>query len=379
MNSTALQLRARRAVPSIAAPIVAVALAALLCGVILAVSGHNPFSAYAEMFRFGTTEGSLLVAANKAVPLYLSALAVAVGFKMGLFNIGVEGQYAVAVVVAAAAGAQVNLFPPLHVAFIIVVAMLTGAAWATVPAVLKVTRNVSEVISTIMMNAIAAGTVAFLVNRWRDTSETQLIKTKPIGPSGWVGNLAQVSSAEKLSVFALIAAGLGAVMWVVINRTRFGFDLRMSGANPTAAAVSGVSPKAMTMKAMLISGAIAGTVGLPVLLSENIFHRYTQDFPTGLGYTGIAVALLGRNNPLGMAAGALLFGFLDRAGQGLQLVDVPPEIVTIMQGVVLLTAVIAYGVAERLGDVQMQRATARELTTGSEPNDRTAPEHMAAS
>ena len=80
MNSTALQLRARRAVPSIAAPIVAVALAALLCGVILAVSGHNPFSAYAEMFRFGTTEGSLLVAANKAVPLYLSALAVAVGF-----------------------------------------------------------------------------------------------------------------------------------------------------------------------------------------------------------------------------------------------------------------------------------------------------------
>lgn len=306
MNSTALQLRARRAVPSIAAPIVAVALAALLCGVILAVSGHNPFSAYAEMFRFGTTEGSLLVAANKAVPLYLSALAVAVGFKMGLFNIGVEGQYAVAVVVAAAAGAQVNLFPPLHVAFIIVVAMLTGAAWATVPAVLKVTRNVSEVISTIMMNAIAAGTVAFLVNRWRDTSETQLIKTKPIGPSGWVGNLAQVSSAEKLSVFALIAAGLGAVMWVVINRTRFGFDLRMSGANPTAAAVSGVSPKAMTMKAMLISGAIAGTVGLPVLLSENIFHRYTQDFPTGLGYTGIAVALLGRNNPLGMAADAVV-------------------------------------------------------------------------
>ncbi|MEZ5380264.1 MAG: ABC transporter permease [Microthrixaceae bacterium] len=361
MTGATLRLRARQAAPSVAAPLVAVALSALLCGVILAISGHDPISAYGEMFRFGTTEGSLLVAANKAVPLYLSALAVSVGFKMGLFNIGVEGQYSVAIVVAAAAGAEVNLFPPLHVTFIIVVAMLTGAAWAAVPAALKVTRNVSEVISTIMMNAIAAGTVAFLVNRWRDASETQLIKTKPIPESGWVGNLAQVSGAEKLTGFALVAVGLGAAAWLVVSRTRFGYDLRSSGANPTAAAVSGVSPKAMTVKAMLVSGAIAGTVGLPVLLSENIFHRYTQDFPSGLGFTGIAVALLGRNHPAGMAAGALLFGFLERAGQGLQLVDVPPEIVTIMQGVVLLMAVIAYGVANRLGEVQLQRATAREL------------------
>lgn len=361
MNTAMFKLRMRQALPSVAAPIVAVLLAAALCGVILAISGHDPFSAYGEMFSFGTTEGSLLVAANKAVPLYLAAMAVAIGFKMGLFNIGVDGQAAVAVVVAAAAGAEVNLFPPLHVTFIIVVAMGTGAAWATIPAVLKVTRNVSEVISTIMMNAIAAGTVAFLVNRWRDKSETQLIKTKEIPESGWVGNLFEVSSAEKLSVFALIAAGFGFIMWLVVTRTRFGYDLRMSGANATAAAVSGVNPKAMTIKAMLISGAVAGTVGLPVLLSENIFHRYTQDFPTGLGFTGIAVALLGRNHPAGMAAAALLFGFLERAGQGLQLVDVPPEIVTIMQGVVLLTAVISYGVAERIGEVQLQRATAREL------------------
>ncbi|MCB1028056.1 MAG: ABC transporter permease, partial [Microthrixaceae bacterium] len=259
MNAAMLRLRLRQALPSLAAPVVAVLLAAALCGVILAVSGHDPFSAYGEMFSFGTTEGSLLVAANKAVPLYLSAMAVAIGFKMGLFNIGVEGQYSVAIVVAAAAGAQVNLFPPLHVTFIIVVAMLSGAAWATIPAVLKVTRNVSEVISTIMMNAIAAGTVAFLVNRWRDTSETQLIKTKEIPESGWVGNIAQVSGAEKLSAFVLIAAGFGVVMWLVVTRTRFGYDLRMSGANPTAAPVSGVNPKAMTIKAMLISGAVAGT------------------------------------------------------------------------------------------------------------------------
>ena len=230
MNAAMLRLRLRQALPSLAAPVVAVLLAAALCGVILAVSGHDPFSAYGEMFSFGTTEGSLLVAANKAVPLYLSAMAVAIGFKMGLFNIGVEGQYSVAIVVAAAAGAQVNLFPPLHVTFIIVVAMLSGAAWATIPAVLKVTRNVSEVISTIMMNAIAAGTVAFLVNRWRDTSETQLIKTKEIPESGWVGNIAQVSGAEKLSAFVLkVVRGLSGLTPKVTRESTGGSGRRGPG------------------------------------------------------------------------------------------------------------------------------------------------------
>ena len=137
-----------------------------------------------------------------------------------------------------------------------------------------------------------------------------------------------------LESFVIVAAVVGVVYYVLIWRTRFGYDLRASGINPIAAQASGVASNEMIVKGMVLSGMVAGLVGLPVLLGFSF--NYNLDFPTGLGFAGITVALLGRNNPIGIAAGALLLGFLDRSAQILDLEGIPKEIVVIMEGVIVL-------------------------------------------
>ena len=361
------------------APLAALVFAGLVSSIVLAASGHAPLDAYSSMLDYGTQTRSLVLMVNSAIPLYLSAAAVAIGFKMGLFNIGVEGQYRIAVIVAAAFAAWVSLPAPLHVLAVIVVAMAVGAAWASIAGVLKATRGVSEVISTIMLNTIATGFGAWLLaNFFEDTSsETLTTKTKEIPASGripslntWVEGLGiDLPNGATLQGFLLGAVVVGVLFHVVIQRTQFGYELRASGINPFAAAASGVSSKAMIVKAMALSGAVAGLVGLSQLLG--FFGRYTQDFPSGLGFTGIGVALLGRNHPVGMAIGALLFSFLSSSARILDLEDVPKEIVDIMQAVILLSVVVAYEVVRRMvaaaevraaADVQERAQVQAELT-----------------
>ena len=142
-----------------------------------------------------------------------------------------------------------------------------------------------------------------------------------------------------------VAVALGFIFWFVINRTRFGFELRATGVNPLAARFSGVNSKKMTVFALVISGGIAGLSGLPEVLGQT--HSYNLGFRAGIGFTAIAVALLGRNSAGGMAVSALLFGFLEVSSRALELIDIAPETYVIMQGAILLSSVIAYEVVRR--------------------------------
>jgi len=155
----------------------------------------------------------------------------------------------------------------------------------------------------------------------------------------------------------VVAALVGIIYYVLVWRTRFGFDLRASGVNPDAARASGVNPRAMVLKTMLLSGAIAGLVGMMYLLS--FFGEYTLDFPTGIGFTGIAVALVGRNHPVGMGLAAVLFGFLEVSAQILDLNGVPKEVIQIMEAIIILSVVIAYELVRRLIQSQDVRAAAQ--------------------
>jgi general nucleoside transport system permease protein len=350
-------------------PVSAIVLALGVSSLVLIIIGENPISAFRSMASYGTQPNSLTSMVNRAVPLYVAGLAVAIGFKMNLFNIGVEGQYRLAALLAAAAGAAVTLPAPLHIAFIMLVAMAVGAFWAGIAGVLRVKRGVHEVVSTIMLNFIATGVGAYLLANYLrkpPLPNELIIQTRQIPPSGALPNLAVVGG-EDLRSFVVIAIALGIAVYVLIWRTRFGYDLRATGINPEAARASGVDPNRMIVTTMLISGGIAGLIGMSDLFG--FFHAYTLDFPTGLGFDGIAVALVGLNHPVGIAVAALLFGWVDRAAQILDLEGIPKEVIIITKGVIILSVVVAYEVVRRIVEAQQIKAAAeatRRLETKKE-------------
>jgi general nucleoside transport system permease protein len=349
---------------ALVAPLMAFAVALLLSSVVLLIAGHAPLQAFSDMYTFGVKPEQLVNTVNKASGYYLAALAVAIGFKMNLFNIGVDGQYRLAAMVAAVAGAAVALPVGLHVLFIVVVAVAVGALWSGIAGLLKVYRGVSEVISTIMLNFIGAAVVA-----WMNTPdvfailENNTLKTPDIARSGWMPGFD--TSGGQIYGFLTVAALVGFGYWFLLNRTRFGFDLRASGLSEPAAVASGVDVKRMVLTSMLLSGGAAGLVGLPLLLGAT--HSYGQDFPSGIGFTGIAIALLGRNHPVGMGFAALLWGFLDVSNQILDLNGVPKEIVAIMQGIIVLAVVVAYEIVRRIGQATEQRQVAARVADGVGP------------
>jgi simple sugar transport system permease protein len=357
----------RRTGLALLGPVLAIVVALVISGIVIALIGEDPFAALRLMLDFGDSPSqqtqAMVVILNRAIPLFLAGLAVSVAFRMGLFNIGVEGQYRLAAILSAAVGAAVALPGLLHVLLIIVVAMAVGAIWAGIVGVLKVTRGVSEVISSIMLNFVALGTASFLLTGpLRGSGEgASIVTTTPIPESGWFPGagwlftgLGLAEPRTELYGFLFVALVVGVVVAVLIKRTRFGFDLRATGLSPSAATASGVDARAMVIKTMLLSGAIAGLIGLPDLLGET--HLFGTQFTGGLGFLGIAVALLGRNTPLGIALAALLFAFLDRAALPLQFADIPSSVVTIVQGTIVLAVVIANEIARRLALRTAERA-----------------------
>ena len=347
----------RRIALALAAPVCAFAISIALSSLVLLAVGTSPLEAWLEMLSYGSRLETLVETGNRATQLYLAGIAVAIGFRMNLFNIGVEGQYVLAAMLAAAAGGAVNLPPILHVTLIMVVAMAVGSSFAGVAGYLKVSRGVHEVISTIMLNAVALGLTGFLLRSWLlDEADTTLnMMTPEIPPSGRFPNLngvveglsREITRGRELWGFLLVAILVGVLFHLFLSRTRAGYDLRITGLNPFAAEASGVHPSSTVVRAMLLSGAVAGLIGLPEILGDA--HKYDLNFTQGLGFAGIAVALIGRNHAVGVGIAALLFGWLDSAAPILDVVgDTPREIVSILQGVVVLSAVVAFEVVSRI-------------------------------
>ena len=348
----------RRVTQALAAPVAAAVLAFGIASLALLLSGHNPGTAFRAMGSYVWTRESLITIVNKAVPYYISAVAVGIGFRMGLFNIGTDGQYRLAALLAGAAGAAVRFPAVFHVAFIIVVAMAAGAAYAAIPGVLKVTRGVNEVIATIMLNSIATGITAYLVSTKaiRDPNQKLLAETKPIPKSGHVPDLFHFKGGTPLRGWIVAAVLVGIFFYILLFRTRFGYEVRASGINPAASLTSGVNPKAMVVKTIMLSGAIAALAGMGPLLTEQF--AYGDLFPTALGFTGIGIALLGRNHPAGIAVGAFVWAGIERATQNLTTVNAPQEISKILIGTLLLSAVIAYEVTRRRAESAAMREAA---------------------
>lgn len=354
---------------------------ALLAGSLIALGyGANPLEVYAAIldytFRDATGIGAALATAT---PLIFSALALAVCFKAGLFNIGVEGQFLFAMVVAAWAALGLDFLPGgLHLVAVLLAAMIGGMAFAAVPAVLKVRTGAHEVVTTIMMNGIAVSMVAWALNGplkltslptgtnadlRSDIFESSALVPR-LGAALGVEESAQLSWLFPLAILAAIS------VWFLIRRMRLGYEARAVGASPGSARAGGISIGSVQIQVFLISGALAGLVGMQQLLVER--GALVQNYQALLGFTGIAVAFLARNNPIGIVFAAFVWAILSRGDTAVQLqTGLPREFVIIFQGILILSVVVVYEIAQRrLTQRQLQRAALEgEAHDASDPAD----------
>ena len=346
------------AIVTVAASLLGVLIALGISAFILAVTGKNPVDAFTTIVETAGNTDKLVEMLDRATPLIFSATAVAIGLKMNLFNIGVEGQYLFAALISAQAGSSVNLPAPIHVLFILIVAVCAGAAWASIAAVLKAYKNIHEVISTIMLNFIGLAVIQWLFESFfREEIEGNLnVKTKLLPNSGRMPTIIDGRLSTVFFLALLVIVGY----YVLVYRSRFGFRLRASGENPDAARTVGISARTMVMLSMIISGGVAGLVAMKSLLSEAYAYGPNAT-PIQLGFAGITVALLGRNHPVGILLAAMLFGFLDSASATLQLAGVPSSIVRVMQAIIVLCVVILNEAAIRRLNVRTAEQAQAQL------------------
>ncbi len=329
---------------------------ALGIGSLIILGYHDsPLAVYSAVvkFSFGSLDGfsRMLVIAT---PLIFSALAVAVCYKAAMFNIGVEGQYLVAMGVASVAAVHFGFLGVLHFPVVLVFAMIGGMAWAAIPAVLKVKTGAHEVVTTIMLNGVAVSLVAWALRvplKYHDTSgafninqRTDLFPNSAMSPN--LGHLLGVGADVPLNLLLPIGIACSVLVWFLLKRTRLGYEARAVGSSPGSARAGGISIGAVQIKVFLISGALAGLVGMQQILGLN--NYLPLNYEAGLGFTGIAVAFLGQNNPFGIIAAAIMWAVLAR-GQDAILIEtsVPVEIIIILQAILILTVVIAFQVAKR--------------------------------
>ena len=327
--------------------------AGLIGGIIIVLYGEDPLFVYATVFNYATARPEdLAQVAENATPLIFSGLAVAVAFKAGMFNIGVEGQYIVGMLTAAIAALYLDWLPGLLLVPAVVLAAVLGAVvWAAIPAVLKVTTGAHEVVTTIMMNGIAISLVAWaILNPLKSTGEqsvdlrTNLFPQKALMPS--IAEPLGLPSSVHLTLLFPIALVACALVWFFLYRTRLGYEVRAVGSSSGSAEAGGISIGAAQIKVFLISGALAGFVGLNHLLGDKGYLG--NNYEVGLGFAGIAVAFLGRNHPVGIALSALLIGVLIRGEDGIAIsTELPTEVLIILQGVLILSVVVAYELVRR--------------------------------
>ncbi len=291
-----------------------------------------PFVAYGALFQgaFGSTT-AIFNTILQATPLVLGGLAVGIGFKAGLFNIGGQGQFLLAATAAAGVGAALATAPaPIAITAALLAGMLAGAAWGWIPGALKAFSGAHEVVTTIMLNSIAAALIGFLI------LGPLLAPGFSFGRTGDLGNSAlPIVLGGNIHLGVLLAVAAVPAVWWLLYRSTLGFEIRSVGANPSAARYAGMRPAFLIMLTMSLSGLLFGVAGATEILG--VSHFMIPSYGTAIGFDAIAVALLGRSHPFGIAAAALLFGAL-RAGAGLMqvLAGIPVEIVDVIQAIILL-------------------------------------------
>jgi len=314
-------------------PIVSVIMALLISSVVILLIGQNPIVAYAALFK-GAFGSKLAIASViiKTTPLILTGLAVGFGFRAGLFNIGAEGQMVMGAMIATAFAINVAWMPAvLAIPLTMVVGMAAGAGYAAIAGVLKAKTGAHEVVTTIMLNWIAEYLSSYVVTVPMGVG-FGTPKSPEIANSAKLPPLMTVQATELTSgiIVAVIAA---VVIYIVLEKTTKGYELKGTGFNPYAAEYGGIKISQNIVLAMAISGALSGLAG--TLEVMGVHHRFLGTLSGGKGFDGISIALIGQNNPIGIIFAALLMGSLRTGSNEMQFVGVPKHIILIVQAIII--------------------------------------------
>jgi len=322
--------------------VLAVVFALLIGALVIWLGGGNPWAAYSHIARysFGSV-GVLSDTMVKAIPLMLTGLACSIAFRMKLWNIGAEGQFYLG-----AYGASLIVLLPvlpedapqwLFIIVMIASGMLFGALWGFIPGFLKARYNVNEIISTLMMNYIAIQwNNYFIYAVWSDHG-FQL--TRMFQRNAWLPRLSDLAETMPFFrgltthmglVFALVAA---VILWWILAKSQWGYEIRLIGDNPRAAEYAGISIKKNIVLVMMLSGALAGLAGMSEI--TGVVHRLQESISPGYGFTGIIIAWLAKLNPIAVILASILFGALILAGREVQ----PAGIPTLIQGVIMVALI----------------------------------------
>jgi ABC-type uncharacterized transport system permease subunit len=332
----------RRAARVLLFPLIAIVGAFLIGAIVILLIGDDPITAYSLLIGSALSwPDGINYTLFYATPLIFTGLAVAVAFRCGLLNIGAEGQLYVAAFTTAVVAIWLGkLTPWLLVPLACLTAFVAGAVWGAIPGVLKARFGSHEVINTIMMNFVALALTSYFTQYYFKAPGDPLQQTGPISDNAKISRLGEYIGAipERIplnTAFVLALLSCAAVYYF-LWRTRFGYEIRVTGANPLAAEYAGISTGRQIVLAMAISGGLAGMVALSEVLGYR--YRFYEGFSPGYGFTGIAVALLGRNHPVGVLLAAILFGALIRGGLFVDIFTdrVSKDLVLVLQALVIL-------------------------------------------
>lgn len=318
-------------------PILSLLAALLLGAVILALAGANPWETYRAMFvgAFGSTYAfsETLV---KAIPLMICGLAVSVAFRMLFWNIGAEGQLAMGGFAAAGVALFLPQYAPNMPSWLLLLAMglagfAMGALWGLIPALLKAYLQVNEIIITLMMNYVAVLWIEYLFyGPWKDPQGYGFPGSAPFIKAAWLPRWPGTRVHLGL-LFAILAAFF---IWVMLVRTKWGYEIRVIGENPRAARYAGINLVRNILLVMILSGGLAGLAGMAEV--AGISHRLQKGLTAGYGFTAIIVAWLGRLNPWGVLLVAVLLAGLLVGGDQLQItMGLPASVALVLQGAIL--------------------------------------------
>ncbi len=317
---------------AVLAPVVSVLLALIVGAIIILCLGKNPLEGYAAMIQGSLGDASKIgKTLERACPLIFTSLAAVFAYKCGVFNLGGEGQF----IMGGCAAATVTLVlgtdgvPALALALL--AGIVAGGIWGLLPGIMKITRGLNEMITTIMLNYIA---LYFMEYLYKNVFSDQGLPQTAAMPKA--AHLVDVGVAHAGVLLAIV---VGLLIWYLVFRTSFGFKIRAVGMSPTAAKVNGFPVNHLILLAFIISGAIAGLGGSVELFGRTPF-RLAEGFGSGFGFDGVAIALIAQLNPVASILVALLFGILSTGGTMMQsVIGVPTAIVDIIRGLIIIFAV----------------------------------------